>query len=89
MSFLFVFSRHERRTPERGAHEIYEARCIPGNLIGVGRTQLEARQGLVGLLKWTRAEESSFEDWYRESWTRACLDDLLRFRERQAELVEL
>jgi hypothetical protein len=72
MLFVVVRTRHEI-DPDRGP--LWEARCIPGNLVGVGRTPQEAEEKLVGLLEWTEEEEPSFQEWYRGSWSYADQED--------------
>lgn len=54
---------------------IWEVRCIPGNLIGVGAGPDEAWNSLAKLIRWTADEEASFEAWYREAWNRAEVGD--------------
>jgi hypothetical protein len=53
----------------------FEARCIPGGLIGIGRTPEQAMESLSGLLGWTRDEEPDFVAWHRDAWTYATEED--------------
>jgi hypothetical protein len=58
---------------------IYEARCIPGGLIGCGRKPQEALENLRRLLVWTLNEEPSPDAWYRTAWERAPRGDIKTF----------
>ena len=72
MQFVLVVSVAERQPGSGGAPEkVFEARSIPGNLIGVGRTPQEALEKVYDLVRWTRDEVGSFVDWYRQSWSYA------------------
>lgn len=48
---------------------LFELRSIPGNLIGIGHTEAEARASLLKLLQWTKADERSFYKWWTEAWS--------------------
>ena len=64
---------------------VFEARAVPGGLIGCGHTLSEARENLERLLAWTIRDEPSPEAWYKEAWEKACPEDVKLFGRRMVQ----
>lgn len=84
MMFAVHLSQHARgpfvNDEPKDATPIWEARCIPGNLVGVGRTPQDAQRSLANLLEWT-AKEEAFERWYLDAWSYADAHDIECFNQ--------
>ncbi|HVS08569.1 MAG TPA: hypothetical protein VMS76_01750 [Planctomycetota bacterium] len=82
---LFASSPPDRLTPGENTGGLWELRSIPGNLISVALTEVEAKKKLIDLVEWTRSDEPDFADWHEEALSDADAEDRKKFDEYTSE----